>query len=64
MKNKQLDIIVKYNKNDYNNDELKLIEDKLKKLKKINDKIAFIVNLKLENNQTVKIEEGPFILHI
>ena len=64
MKNKQLDIIVKYNKNDYNNDELKLIEDKLKKLKKINDKIALLVNLKLENNQTVKIEEGPFILHI
>jgi len=64
MKNKQLDIIVKYNRNDYSNDELKLIDDKLKRLKKVNDKISFIVNLKLENNKTVKIERGPFLLHI
>jgi len=66
MKNKQLDIIVKYNRNDYSNDELKLIDDKLKRLKKVNDKISFIVNLKkLEDNiKTVKIERGPFLLHI
>jgi len=64
MGSKKLNVIVKYDKNDYDENENKFINDQLKRIKKINDKIPFAMNIKVQTNTLVKIEKGPFYLTI
>lgn len=62
MKGKNLKVIVKYDKDDYNDNENKIIDEQIKRIKRINDKIALAMNIKVKNHTRVKIEEGPFYL--
>jgi hypothetical protein len=64
MGSKKLNVLVKYDKNDYDENENKFINDQLKRIKKINDKIPFAMNIKVQTNTLVKIEKGPFYLTI
>jgi hypothetical protein len=64
MGSKKLKVLVKYDKNEYDENENKFINEQLKRIKKINDKIPFIMNIKVQTNTLVKIEQGPFYLTI
>jgi uncharacterized protein YbaR (Trm112 family) len=64
MGSKKLKVLVKYDKNEYDENENKFINEQLKRIKKINDKIPFVMNIKVQTNTLVKIEQGPFYLTI
>jgi len=63
MKNKKVKVIVKYDKNDYDDNENQIIKDQLKRIKKINNKLEFAMSIRVQHN-IVKIEQGPFYLEI
>lgn len=64
MKNKKVKVFVRYDKRDYNDNENQIIKDQLKRIKKINEKLEFAMNVKVKTSTHVKIEEGPFYLQI